>query len=103
MRDALVGAKNMLPDLVLEWVLLLVGEPLLSPNVSPALFIDDRLVRPSGVFVAGWEYRVCPIPTDCTRSGKIMRRLLRDIAAGRESTGDQTMLEDGGVLERLRG
>ena len=38
-----------------------------------------------------------------TRSGKIMRRLLRDIAAGRESTGDQTTLEDGGVLEKLRG
>ena len=38
-----------------------------------------------------------------TRSGKIMRRLLRDIAAGRESTGDQTTLEDAGTLEKLRG
>jgi acetyl-CoA synthetase len=37
-----------------------------------------------------------------TRSGKIMRRLLRDIAAGRESTGDTTTLEDFGVLARLR-
>jgi acetyl-CoA synthetase len=37
-----------------------------------------------------------------TRSGKIMRRLLRDIAAGRESTGDTTTLEDLGVLARLR-
>jgi acetyl-CoA synthetase len=37
-----------------------------------------------------------------TRSGKIMRRLLRDIAAGRESAGDTTTLEDYSVLARLR-
>ncbi|MDA1014991.1 MAG: acetate--CoA ligase [Planctomycetota bacterium] len=37
-----------------------------------------------------------------TRSGKIMRRLLRDIAAGRESTQDTTTLEDLSVLARLR-
>jgi acetyl-CoA synthetase len=37
-----------------------------------------------------------------TRSGKIMRRLLRDIAAGRESKGDTTTLEDFSVLARLR-
>ncbi len=37
-----------------------------------------------------------------TRSGKIMRRLLRDIAAGRDTTGDTTTLEDYTVLARLR-
>jgi acetyl-CoA synthetase len=37
-----------------------------------------------------------------TRSGKIMRRLLRDIAAGREKIGDTTTLEDYSVLARLR-
>jgi acetyl-CoA synthetase len=37
-----------------------------------------------------------------TRSGKIMRRLLRDIAAGRESTQDTTTLEDTTVLAALR-
>jgi acetyl-CoA synthetase len=37
-----------------------------------------------------------------TRSGKIMRRLLRDVAAGVESTGDTTTLEDLNVLARLR-
>ena len=37
-----------------------------------------------------------------TRSGKIMRRLLRDIAAGRESVGDTTTLEDYSVLASLR-
>jgi len=38
-----------------------------------------------------------------TRSGKIMRRLLRDVAAGKEVTGDTTTLEDRNVLEQLRG
>ena len=37
-----------------------------------------------------------------TRSGKIMRRLLRDIAAGRETVGDTTTLEDYTVLANLR-
>ncbi|MDA0975034.1 MAG: acetate--CoA ligase [Planctomycetota bacterium] len=37
-----------------------------------------------------------------TRSGKIMRRLLRDIAAGRESAQDTTTLEDLSVLAKLR-
>jgi len=37
-----------------------------------------------------------------TRSGKIMRRLLRDVAADRETTGDVTTLEDYSVLEKLR-
>ena len=37
-----------------------------------------------------------------TRSGKIMRRLLRDIASGRETLGDTTTLEDFSVLARLR-
>jgi acetyl-CoA synthetase len=37
-----------------------------------------------------------------TRSGKIMRRLLRDIAAGKESVGDTSTLEDYSVLATLR-
>lgn len=37
-----------------------------------------------------------------TRSGKIMRRLLRDIAAGKDSTQDTTTLEDFTVLAKLR-
>ncbi len=38
-----------------------------------------------------------------TRSGKIMRRLLRDIAAGKETVGDTTTLEDYTVLAKLPG
>ncbi len=37
-----------------------------------------------------------------TRSGKIMRRLLRDIAAGTDTEQDTTTLEDFSVLARLR-
>ena len=37
-----------------------------------------------------------------TRSGKIMRRLLRDVAAGREQAGDTSTLEDYTVLAKLR-
>jgi len=37
-----------------------------------------------------------------TRSGKIMRRLLRDIASGVADVGDTTTLEDYSVLARLR-
>ena len=37
-----------------------------------------------------------------TRSGKIMRRLLRNLAAGEEIVGDTSTLEDRSVLESLR-
>jgi acetyl-CoA synthetase len=36
-----------------------------------------------------------------TRSGKIMRRLLRDIASGKTTVGDTTTLEDYSVLTKL--
>ena len=38
-----------------------------------------------------------------TRSGKIMRRLLRNIAAGEEAAGDISTLEDKSVVEKLLG
>ena len=37
-----------------------------------------------------------------TRSGKIRRRLLRDIASGKETVGDTSTLEDYSVLAKLR-
>ena len=36
-----------------------------------------------------------------TRSGKIMRRLLKEIASGKSVTGDTTTLEDFSVLAKL--
>ena len=37
-----------------------------------------------------------------TRSGKIMRRLLKELAAGGEIKGDTTTLEDFSVLAKLK-
>ncbi len=37
-----------------------------------------------------------------TRSGKIMRRLLRNVATGQELTGDVSTLEDKNVVDKLR-
>jgi acetyl-CoA synthetase len=37
-----------------------------------------------------------------TRSGKIMRRLLKEIASGQQTAGDTSTLEDISVLARLR-
>lgn len=38
-----------------------------------------------------------------TRSGKIMRRVLRNLASGQEVAGDTSTLEDRSVLDKLRG
>ena len=51
------------------------------------------LARPDAIYIAD------ALPK--TRSGKIMRRFLRQIAAGRAIEGDTSTLEDPGVLERL--
>jgi acetyl-CoA synthetase len=37
-----------------------------------------------------------------TRSGKIMRRLLKDLAAGRDTSGDTSTLEDPSIIEKLK-
>jgi len=51
------------------------------------------LARPDAIYVAD------ALPK--TRSGKIMRRFLRQVAAGQEIGGDTSTLEDPAVLERL--
>jgi acetyl-CoA synthetase len=77
----------------------------LSPNFDPSETLRKELknhVRK--------EIGALAVPDDIhftaslpkTRSGKIMRRLLRDIAAGRETVGDTSTLEDYSVLARLR-
>ncbi len=73
---------------------------------SPALAAELRehvvheigaLARPEEIHFTGGM----PLPR--TRSGKIMRRLLRSIASGRGVQGDTTTLEDTALLEKLRG
>ena len=63
--------------------------------------LRDHVVREIGALARPDEVRF----TDAlpkTRSGKIMRRLLKDIAAGRQTVGDTTTLEDFSVLAKLR-
>jgi acetyl-CoA synthetase len=63
--------------------------------------LKQHVVREIGAIARPGEIRF----TDAlpkTRSGKIMRRLLRNLAAGQEVSGDTSTLEDRGVLDKLR-
>ena len=53
-----------------------------------------KLARPKAIHFAG------DLPK--TRSGKIMRRLLRDIAQGKDDLGDTTTLRDPAIVEELQ-
>ncbi len=62
--------------------------------------LSAHVVKEIGALARPAEIRFTPaLPK--TRSGKIMRRLLADLAAGRES-GDTSTLEDASVLDSLR-
>jgi acetyl-CoA synthetase len=70
---------------------------------TPALRAElaDHVVRQIGALARPEEIRFADaLPK--TRSGKIMRRLLREIARGAEQVGDTTTLEDLAVLATLR-
>lgn len=77
----------------------------LAAGNQPQPALKDELKNHVGKIIGGFakpdEIRF----TDAlpkTRSGKIMRRLLRDLAAGQATMGDTTTLEDFSVLARLR-
>src|SRR5262249_51891111 len=63
--------------------------------------LQEHVAKEVGAFTPPDEIRFTDVLAK-TRSGKIMRRLLRDIAAGKETAGDTTTLEDYSVLARLR-
>jgi acetyl-CoA synthetase len=71
------------------------GKPLLKDELK------GHVAKSIGSFARPDEIRF----TDAlpkTRSGKIMRRLLRDLASGSQAVGDTTTLEDFSVLAKLR-
>ncbi len=78
-------------------------------TVGPGVEADDTLLQELRAHVAK-EIGAFAKPDDLrftdslpkTRSGKIMRRLLRDIAAGEDTVGDTTTLEHLSVLAKLR-
>jgi acetyl-CoA synthetase len=72
-----------------------------KPTEELRLELREHVAKEIGAFARPDDLRFTEaLPK--TRSGKIMRRLLRDIAAGKESVGDTTTLEDLSVLARLR-
>src|ERR687887_2217259 len=72
-----------------------------KPSEELKRALREHVAREIGAFARPDDLRFTDtLPK--TRSGKIMRRLLRDIAAGKETAGDTTTLEDYSVLARLR-
>jgi acetyl-CoA synthetase len=75
-------------------------KPGFSPGPEAAEALRQQVAQEIGKFARPDEIRFADsLPK--TRSGKIMRRLLKDIAEGREVTGDLSTLEDKSVLEKL--
>jgi len=74
-----------------------------SASASDALIeeLKSHVVHEIGALARPDEIRITDVLPK-TRSGKIMRRLLRELAAGGDVLGDVTTLEDTSVLERLR-
>ena len=72
-----------------------------TASESLATELKSHVVKEIGAIARPGEIRF----TDAlpkTRSGKIMRRLLRGLAAGSDITGDTSTLEDRSVLDKLR-
>ncbi|RDV37869.1 acetate--CoA ligase [Bradymonadaceae bacterium TMQ3] len=85
---------------IVAFVTLEGGEP--SDTLAHQLRseLSEHVVQEIGALARPAEIRFTDgLPK--TRSGKIMRRLLADIAAGRQS-GDTSTLEDASVLDKLR-
>ncbi|MFU8806741.1 MAG: AMP-binding protein, partial [Bradymonadaceae bacterium] len=71
-----------------------------NPSEELKAELSEHVVKEIGALARPAEIRFTEtLPK--TRSGKIMRRLLADIASGRKS-GDVTTLEDASVLDQLR-
>ena len=76
------------------------SEHALSANDAAADVLRQQVVKEIGAIARPDEIRFTEaLPK--TRSGKIMRRLLREIASSGRARGDVTTLEDMAVLERL--
>jgi acetyl-CoA synthetase len=75
-------------------------KPGFEPSDAAAEVLRNQVAKEIGKFARPDEIRFADgLPK--TRSGKIMRRLLKDIAAGREVKGDLSTLEDHAVLDKL--
>jgi len=95
---AVVGRPDELKGQVLVAFVTLRGNAPPEPNLREAL--RQHVAHEIGPLAKPDDIRFAEaLPK--TRSGKIMRRLLKQVAAGTEIKGDTTTLEDLGVLARL--
>jgi acetyl-CoA synthetase len=75
-------------------------KPGFEPSEKQADALRQQVAKEIGKFARPDEIRFADsLPK--TRSGKIMRRLLKDIAAGRAASGDLSTLEDRSALDKL--
>jgi acetyl-CoA synthetase len=73
-----------------------------TPSEALAKELKQHVVGEIGAIARPSEIRFTDVLPK-TRSGKIMRRLLRSLASGQEISGDTSTLEDRSVLDKLRG
>ncbi|MBO1437251.1 acetate--CoA ligase [Meiothermus sp. CFH 77666] len=96
---AVVGRPDPLKgEGIVAFVTLKTGQ---TPSAELAKELKAHVVKAIGAIARPDEIRL----TDAlpkTRSGKIMRRLLRQVASGEEIKGDTSTLEDRAVVERLK-
>jgi acetyl-CoA synthetase len=96
---AVVGRPDEIKGEAIACFVTLVGG--IEPSATLKKELQDHVVKEIGALARPDDIRFTDtLPK--TRSGKIMRRLLRDVAGGRQTTGDTTTLEDLSVLARLR-
>jgi acetyl-CoA synthetase len=96
---AVVGRRDELKGQAVVAFVTLEGHAQARPDLAQEL--REHVVRRIGAIARPDEVRFTPgLPK--TRSGKIMRRLLQDVAEGRD-LGDTTTLEDRQIVEELRG
>ena len=97
---AVVGKPDELKGEDIVAFVTLEGERKSDENLEKEL--KQHVVKEIGAIARPGEIRFTDdLPK--TRSGKIMRRLLRSLAAGQEISGDTSTLQDRSVLDKLRG
>jgi acetyl-CoA synthetase len=96
---AVVGKPDELKGEEIVAFVTLEGNHVASDELSKTL--KQHVVEEIGAIARPGEIRFTEVLPK-TRSGKIMRRLLRSLAAGEEVSGDTSTLEDRSVLDKLR-
>ncbi|NNL84090.1 MAG: acetate--CoA ligase [Myxococcales bacterium] len=98
-ESAVVGRPDEITGTAIVAFVTPTGDTQADPALAKAL--RDHVAKEIGPIAKPADVRF----TDAlpkTRSGKIMRRLLRDIASGKETAGDTSTLEDYSVLAKIR-